>query len=125
MNCFPTSLFRDIAAFSKGPPGEAEMSHHRSQTYSFDVESHGEVHACSFFISDDRLITVLVGDRKRTCTLGSTPPLALALSIATAELLPKEIQQHPHETGQHPHEMGLIAKLLHFGGNGEHACAHP
>lgn len=58
------------------------MVHHHSKTYLFQVQRHGFVYDCSFFLTDNRLITVHAVGRKHTEALGSTPPGACAVRIA-------------------------------------------
>lgn len=61
------------------------MPHHHSDPEWFGFTAEGGIHLGSFFIIDDRLITVSAAGRKRTVELGHTPPLALAENVA-AEL---------------------------------------
>lgn len=58
------------------------MIHRHSQTYLFQIQRHGFVYDCSFFLTDNRLITVQAVGRKHTEALGKTPPGASALRIA-------------------------------------------
>jgi hypothetical protein len=57
-----------------------------SSIVTFDLAFKGESYPCSFFITDGRLLTVNVTGQRKTAELGSTPPLALAESMA-ADLL--------------------------------------
>ncbi|WP_420133588.1 hypothetical protein [Rhodopseudomonas sp.] len=59
------------------------MIHRHSKTYMFQLRLHGSVYDCSFFLTDNRLVTVEAAGRKHTEALGSTPPGASAIRIAS------------------------------------------
>jgi hypothetical protein len=90
-----------------------EVTKH-SETESFDFQFEGEVHSCSFFITDDRLITATAAGQRRTVALGSTPPLALAESIWTEMLRSagKPKPAEPHDQEQHENHEHRVEKLF-------------
>jgi hypothetical protein len=85
-----------------------------SETESFDFEHQGEIYSCSFFITDDRLITAIAAGQRRTVALGSTPPLALAESIWTEMLRSagKPKPTEPHDQEQHENHEHGVEKLF-------------
>jgi hypothetical protein len=82
-----------------------------SPTENFDFAFEGEVYPCSFFITDDRLITVTAAGHRRTVELGATPPLALAESL-WAEMLHHAYVPAPAAAPPQPQKPHWIEKML-------------
>jgi hypothetical protein len=80
------------------------------------------MHSCSFYLTDTRLITVAVEDRRRTTALGSTPPRVLANAIAAELLLEFESPKITQQTGQ---TTNWIESVFNRFDKVEHICAHP
>lgn len=101
------------------------MTHEHSRDYPFQVDLDGRIYECSFVLTDDRLITVSAAGKKRTEGLGSTPPRALAIALATDlvrehEEASRPPQRHPSE----PHRKGWVDKLLDQFGTQEPVGVH-
>jgi hypothetical protein len=103
-------------------PPKATMTHRHSETFLFEIELHGMMHSCSFYLTDTRLITVAVEDRRRTTALGSTPPRVLANAIAAELLLEFESPKITQQTGQ---TTNWIESVFNRFDKVEHICAHP
>jgi hypothetical protein len=100
------------------------MTHEHSKDYPFQLERDGRIYECCFVITDDRLLTVTAAGKKRTEGLGSTPPRALAIAVATQLVREHEAASRP--PAHHPSEphKGWIDKLLDQFGAPEPAAVH-
>jgi hypothetical protein len=83
-----------------------------SPTEHFDFTFEDEVYPCSFFITDDRLITAMAAGHRRTIELGGTPPLALAESIWAEMLHDARAPQPAARAPQPPQQPHWIEKML-------------
>jgi hypothetical protein len=102
------------------------MSHNHSEIFPLDVELSGTVYLCWFFITDNRLVTVTAAGKRHTEALGTSPPRALAESIAT-ELLQREVAHHqtsPHDHPPAPRHKRWLDRLLDRFGTAETICVH-
>ncbi|MCP9628959.1 hypothetical protein NML43_17830 [Rhodopseudomonas palustris] len=75
------------------------MVHRHSKTYLFQVQRNGFAYDCSFFLTDNRLITVQAVGRRHTEALGSSPPGASAIRIA-GHLIAESQPRHDEERGK-------------------------
>ena len=99
------------------------MSHHHSRTYSFQLVLGGVLHDCNFFLTDDRMITVTVGGRRRSEMLGGAPPRALATTIAIELLHERPVTARAGELVTHQDRRTWLDRL--FGRSIEHPALHP
>jgi hypothetical protein len=96
------------------------MTPRHYETENVDFAFEGEILPCSFFITDERLLTATAAGQRRTVELGATPPLALTESIWTellhAARMPKPVEHHEPEAQQDRHENRIKGMLgLVFG----------
>lgn len=98
------------------------MTHNHSDLYPFQVERRGLVYDCSFFLTDDRLITVLAVGKKHTEDLGAIPPRACAVLIATHLIADFEPAEPTHEPPHH--RKGWFDRMLDRFGRAEPICLH-
>jgi len=106
-------------------PGST-MSHTHSEAYLFQVELRGLVYDCSFVLTDNRMITVTAAEHRHTQALGTSPPRAVAVSIAT-ELLQRELGHHQSTLADHPpspRRKSWIDRILDRFGRAEPICLH-
>ncbi|ABE38293.1 hypothetical protein [Rhodopseudomonas pseudopalustris] len=97
------------------------MTHDHSSIYPFQIEQHSIIYDCSFFLTDNRLITVMAMGKKHTEGLGANPPRACAVGIAKnliAESEPAPSQEAPHS------RKSLLDRVLDRFGRAEPICVH-
>ncbi|WP_051048739.1 hypothetical protein [Rhodopseudomonas sp. B29] len=83
----------------------------------------GVLHDCNFFLTDDRMITVTVGGRRRSEMLGGAPPRALATTIAIELLHERPVTAPANELITHQERRTWLDRL--FGRSIEHSTPHP